>query len=67
MNILKLKAKCVEKSIDRKELGFIWNISQSSIQRKLSGKSPITLDEAQRFAKAAKLTDAEKFEIFLSE
>ena len=67
MNLLKLKAKCVEKAIDRKELGFIWGTSQSSIQRKLSGKSPITLDEAQRFAKAAGLTDAEKFDIFLSE
>lgn len=67
MNILKLKAKCVEKNISRDELAFILGCSSSSIQRKLAGKSPITVDEAQRFSKAANLTDEEKFSIFLSE
>lgn len=64
MNIPKFKGVMVEKGIDRKELSFIWKCSMSSIQRKLDGKSPITLDEAQVFSREAKLTDEEKFAIF---
>lgn len=67
MNIPKFKGVCVEKDVSRHELCSLWGCSLSTVQRKLDGKSPITLDEAQVFSKRAELTDAEKFAIFLAD
>lgn len=67
MNIPKFKGTMVEKGIDRKDLTVLWKKSASTVQRKLDGKTPITLDEAQIFSKVADLTDEEKFKIFLAE
>lgn len=66
MNIPKFKGVMVEKGIDRKKLSDLWECSASTVQRKLDGKRPITLDEAQRFSDVAGLTDEEKFIIFLA-
>lgn len=67
MNIPKFKGVCVEKEISRTELSSLWKCSLRTIQRKLDGESPITIDEAQIFSKRANLTDEEKYAIFLAD
>jgi len=67
MNIPKLKGVMVEKGIDRNELCFIWNCSLKTVSNKLTGKTPITLEEAKRFSAAAELSDEDKFKIFLAD
>ena len=66
MNIPKFKGVMVEKGITRDELCNMWGKSMSTVQRKLDGKSPITLDEALVFSDRASLTDEEKYAIFLA-
>ena len=67
MNIPKFKAKLVEKDISRTELASLWRCTTRTVTNKITGKSPINLDEAQAFSKRAELTDEEKFIIFLAE
>lgn len=66
MNIPKFKAKLAENNIKIKELCEIWDCKRNKASRIANGKQAITLDEAQVFAKYAKLTDDEKLEIFLN-
>lgn len=67
MNIPKLRAKVAEKNIKREELCKLWGLEcVTSVSNKINGKTPITLDEAQRFADYAGLTDEEIVVIFFS-
>lgn len=66
MNLLKFKAKCVEANVSRMELCRLWKRNLKTVSNKMTGKTSITLDEAQRFSEYAKLSDDEKVEIFLS-
>lgn len=67
MNVPKFKAVLVEKDISRDELASLWKCTTRTVTNKLTGKSPINLDEAQAFSKRAGLTDEEKFAIFMAE
>ena len=67
MNIPKLRAKVAEKNIKREELCKLWGLGcVTTVSNKINGKTPITLDEAQRFADYAGLTDEEIVVIFFS-
>ena len=66
MNIPKFKAKLAENNIKINDLCEIWDCKRNKASRIANGKQAITLDEAQVFAKYAKLTDDEKLEIFLN-
>lgn len=66
MDLLKLKKTVAEKNIKQKELIPLWKCSRQSVSNKLSGKSPITLEEAEKFSEYAHLTDEQKIDIFLS-
>ena len=67
MNIPKLRAKVAEKNIKREDLCKLWGLGcVTTVSNKINGKTPITLDEAQRFADYAGLTDEEKLVIFFS-
>lgn len=66
MNLLKFKAKCVEANVSRNELCRLWNRNLKTVSNKMTGKTAITLDEAQTFAEFTNLSDTEKVEIFLS-
>lgn len=67
MNLLKLKAVCVEKGITNKELSVLWGCSsRQTVTNKRTGRTGITLEEAQKFSEYAHLTDKQKIEIFLS-
>lgn len=67
MNLPKLKGKIVEKRISRNDLCEIWGLrSLTAVSNKVTGKAPITLEEAKKFSEYADLTDNEKVEIFLS-
>ena len=67
MNVPKFKAKLVEKEISRTELASLWGCTTRTVTNKITGKSPVSLDEAKAFSKRAELTDEEKFVIFLAE
>lgn len=67
MNALKFKAKLVEKEISRTELANLWGCTTRTVTNKITGKTPINLDEAQAFSRRAELTDEEKYTIFLSD
>lgn len=66
MNVPKFKAKLAENNIKINDLCEIWDCKRNKASRIANGKQAITLDEAQVFAKYAKLTDDEKLEIFLN-
>ena len=67
MNIPKLRAKVAEKNIKREDLRLLWGLEcVTTVSNKINGKTPITLDEAQRFSDYAGLTDEEKLVIFFS-
>ena len=66
MNLPKFRAKLAEKNIKINDLCGIWDRNRNGVSRRVNGKIPITLDEAQRFSEYADLTDSEKVEIFLS-
>ena len=66
MNLLKFKAKCVEANVSRSDLCRMWERNMKTVSNKMTGKTAITLDEAQTFAKYANLSDTEKVDIFLS-
>ena len=67
MNLPKLKGKIVEKQISRNDLRELWGLrSLTAVSNKITGRAPITLDEAWKFSEYAKLTDEEKLDIFLS-
>lgn len=67
MNLPKLKGVCAEKEISRDEFGFIIGCGKSKLSAIWTGKKDLSLVEAQRFARAAELTDEEKVKIFLSD
>ena len=66
MNLPKFRAKLAEKNIKVNDLCALWDRNRNGVSRRVNGKIPITLDEAQRFSEYADLTDEEKVEIFLS-
>ena len=66
MNLPKFRAKLAEKNIKVNDLCTLWGRNRNGVSRRVNGKIPITLDEAQRFSEYANLTDNEKVEIFLS-
>lgn len=65
VNIPKLRAKIAENNIRVNDLMNLWGCTRACASRKINGKSEIHLDEAQKFADFARLTDEEKVEIFL--
>jgi len=67
MNLPKFKGVLAEREIDRKELCFILGCGKSKLSAIMTGKKDMSLVEAQRFSKAARLTDEEKVKIFLSD
>ena len=67
MNHIKFKAVCVEKGISNKELAVLWKCrSLQTVTNKRTGRTGITLEEAQKFSEYAHLTDEQKIDIFLS-
>ena len=66
MNIPKLKGALAERGIKSNDLGDLWGCSRQTVSGKINGKTPISLDEAQRFSEYAHLTDDEKVEIFFT-
>ena len=67
VNIPKLKGKIAERGISQNDLRELWGYkTRQVVSSKVNGRKPITLDEAQRFAEFAHLTDNEKVEIFFS-
>lgn len=67
MNLPKLRGKIAEKGIVQDDLRPLWgNCTRQTVSNKVNGKTPITLDEAQRLSELLNLTDQEKLDIFLS-
>ena len=67
MDHAKLKGVIAERGIKQSELRELWGCkTRQTVSSKINGKAPITLDEAQRFAEYANLTDDEKVKIFLT-
>ena len=46
MNTNKLKAALVESGLSQRKLAEIMNVSKNTINAKINGKSPITINEA---------------------
>ena len=67
MNIPKLKGVIAERGISQNDLRELWGCkTRQTVSSKVNGKTPISLDEAQRFSEYAHLTDDEKVEIFFT-
>lgn len=67
MNIPKFKGMLAEKNISVNDLKSLLNCTRQTASRKVNGKTPISLVEAQFISEYAHLTDAEKIAIFLSD
>lgn len=67
MNVLKLRARMVERGINVEGLAAIIDIDRSSMYRKLNDGDKITIGEAQRIKTALELTPEDAASIFLSE
>lgn len=66
MNLPKLRGKIAEQNIGHKEIGFEIKCSRQTVSNKVNGKTPITLEEAQKLSELLHLTDQDKIDIFLS-
>ncbi len=66
MNLPKLKGKIAENNIGQKELASLWGCSRQTVSNKVNGKTPITIEEAQKFSEYAGLTETERASIFLA-
>lgn len=66
VNIAKLKGKIAESGMNRETLSEVSGICQSSLSRKMNGKSAFTVDEAAVLCKVLQITDyGERASIFL--
>lgn len=65
MNVKKLKAALVEAGYDQRSLAKEMKMSKNTLNAKLNGKSPITIDEAVLFGEKLSLTKDRFDEIFL--
>lgn len=67
MNLPKLRGKIAEKGFNQTDISRLFGgCTRQTVSNKVSGKTPITLDEAQRLSELLDLTDQEKLDIFLS-
>ena len=67
MNLPKLRGKIAEKGFSQNDISRLFGgCTRQTVSNKVSGKTPITLDEAQRLSELLNLTDQEKLDIFLS-
>lgn len=64
MNVLKLRARMVERGINVERLSEIIDIDRSSLYRKLNNGDKITIGEAQRIKSALELTQEDAASIF---
>lgn len=64
MNVLKLRARMVERGINVERLSEIIDIDRSSLYRKLNNGDKITIGEAQRIKTALELTQEDAASIF---
>ncbi len=66
MNLGKLNGKIVEKGIKKKDIAAMFGISVQALNKKLSGKSKISVDDATKFCDILQIeNNAEKNQIFL--
>ncbi len=66
MNLRKLNAKFVETGVTKKNVAKEFGISVQALNKKLSGKTRISMDDAEKFCTALNIVDyKEKCEIFL--
>ena len=66
LNISKLKGKIAESGIQKKELAKQFGMSVQAINKKLSGKTKISTDDAEKFCTLLHIDDlTERAEIFL--
>ena len=66
MNLRKLNAKMVETGITKKEAAKMFGISVQALGKKLSGKTKISTEDAEKFCDLLCISDyKEKCEIFL--
>ncbi len=66
MNLSKLKGKIVEQGLSTKEISDKFGISIQAMNKKLSGKTKITTEDAVKFCSILSIDNAsEKSDIFL--
>lgn len=67
MNMSKLKGKIAESGIKKKDLAEQFGLSVQAINKKLSGKTKISTDDAEKFCTLLHIDDlSERAEIFLN-
>lgn len=68
VNLDKLKGRMVEERISRSELANAMGITVQALNKKLSGKTKITFEDADIMVKTLKINDYhDKINIFLQE
>lgn len=66
LNLNKLNAKIVEAGIKKKAVAKYFGISVQALNKKLTGVTKITVDDACKFCEVLRIdNDTEKSEIFL--
>jgi transcriptional regulator with XRE-family HTH domain len=65
MNSKKLKAALVEAGYNQRDFAAAVQMSKNTLNAKLNGKSPITIDEALLFSEKLNLTKVNFEQIFL--
>lgn len=65
MKLNKLKGKIAEKGLKKSDISKCFGITIQALNKKLSGKTKITVEDANKFCKILNLTDAnEIYDIF---
>ena len=64
MNIQKLKAALVEKGFTQRSLSKEMNVSKNTLNAKINGKTPISIQEATKLAEVLNLSKEEFDTIF---
>lgn len=67
VNVQKLKGKIIEKGMNISILANTIKINRSTLYRKLNGKCPITINDADLIVKELDLSETEAFSIFFSQ
>lgn len=66
MNLGKLNGKIAEKGVKKKDIANMFGISIQALNKKLTGKSKISVDDATKFCEILEIeNNAEKNQIFL--
>lgn len=64
--INKIRGRLTERGFTQSDLAKAWNCATPTVSQKLSGKRPITLEEAETLGKLLELTEQEYYELFFA-